>query len=94
MKNVEFISYSGRWPALCSGTLCMEVAGKIHTFGYGERWWECGGSCWYANGETGNDTGPWRLNKNYLPEELYPYADEMLAKFNANVSFGCCFGCE
>ena len=94
MKNVEFISYSGRWPELCSGTLCMKVAGKVYTFGYGERWWECGGSCWYANGETGNDTGPWRLNKNYLPEELYPYADEMLAKFNANVSFGCCFGCE
>lgn len=63
MKNVEFISYSGRWPALCSGILCMEVAGKIHTFGYGERWWEPGGSCWYANGETGHDTGPWRLNK-------------------------------
>lgn len=67
MKNVEFISYSGRWPALCSGILCMEVAGKVHTFGYGERWWESGGSCWYANGETGHNTGPWRLNKNYLP---------------------------
>lgn len=53
-----------------------------------------GGSCWYANGETGHDTGPWRLNKNYLPEELYPYADEMLAKFNANVPFGYCGGCE
>lgn len=53
-----------------------------------------GGSCWYDNKETGHDTGPWRLNKSYLPEELYPYADEMLAKFNANVSFGCCGGCE
>lgn len=25
----------------------MEVAGKVHIFGYGERWWKFGGSCRY-----------------------------------------------
>lgn len=28
-----------------------------HIFGFGESWWESGGSCWYANGETGKARG-------------------------------------
>ena len=68
--------------------------GEVHIFGYGERWWKSGGSCRYIDGEIECNKGAWLLNKSYLPEELYPYADEMLAKFNANVSFGCCGGCE
>ena len=83
MKNVKFISYTGKWPCLCSGDLCMEIAGKTYTFGFMESWWESGGSCWYANGEVGHDEGSWRLNERRLPEALRPYAAEMLAEFNA-----------
>lgn len=35
--NVRFISYSGKWPTLCSGILDLEIEGTVYRFGYGEK---------------------------------------------------------
>ena len=34
-KHVNFVSYTGEWPNLCSGVLTLEIDGKEITFGYG-----------------------------------------------------------
>ena len=36
-KHVEFISYTGRYPNLCSGILTLRIDGKEVTFGYNYR---------------------------------------------------------
>ena len=36
MKNIKFISYSGKYPNLCSGTLVVEIDGKKVIFGWTE----------------------------------------------------------
>lgn len=33
-KNVEFVSYTGGWPNLCSGVLTLKIHGEEHRFGY------------------------------------------------------------
>ena len=43
---VEFVSYTGKYPNLCSGVLTLKINGKIYTFGYGQKYdkfWESGG---------------------------------------------------
>ena len=43
-ENVKFVSYTGEYPNLCSGTLTLEIKGKKYRFGdyskriYGRRW--------------------------------------------------------
>ena len=34
MNKIEFVSYNGRYPNLCSGTLVVEIDGKKVTFGW------------------------------------------------------------
>lgn len=34
-NHVEFVSYSGKWPNLCSGELTLEIDGEEVAFGYG-----------------------------------------------------------
>lgn len=34
-SHVKFISYTGKWPNLCSGILTLEIDGKEVQFGYG-----------------------------------------------------------
>ena len=33
MKHVEFVSYTGKFPNLCSGELTLKIDGKVVTFG-------------------------------------------------------------
>lgn len=94
--HVKFISYSGKYPNLCSGELILELDGEQHSF---KAWpketkyhhwcfWSSGGSC-----TCGGSPGPWRINYNDLPDEFKPYALEIDYLFNANVKPGCCGGC-
>lgn len=34
-SHVKFISYTGKYPCLCSGILTLEIDGKKVRFGYG-----------------------------------------------------------
>lgn len=85
---VKFVSYSGAFPNLCSGTLVLEIDDKpvelvdaLCTGGYvffDEDWNECVG--W----------GPWTVD---LPENLEIFRAEIEELVNSNVPWGCCGGC-
>ena len=65
MRNVKFISYTGKWPNLCSGVLTVEIDGKQVGFGHEvgsyssikhgytdgnfERFWRSSGQCYITN---------------------------------------------
>lgn len=96
--EVKFISYTGKWPCLCFGTLTLEINGKEYTFGRGGRYssfWHSGGSCGFTNGYRDSyvNQGEWKIDIEELPEELRCYASEIDEVFNANVEEGCCGGC-
>lgn len=97
---VKFISYTGKWPSLCMGTLTIEVDGKEYVFNKHDRnwdgppsFWESGGCIYIADEEYCTSTGDWVFDRKELPEELQPYADEIFELFQDNVENGCCGGC-
>ena len=102
-KNVEFISYTGRYPNLCSGVLTLKIDGKEYKFGnrYSHKdvdypiFWSSGGSCGFTRNYESDycNSGEWRIDMNELPDELKAYAAEIDEVFNSNVSYGCCGGC-
>lgn len=96
-KKVEFISYDGTYPNLCSGTLVVRILGRIVKFGYGEEnfpFWQSGG-CIDWDGDTDFEVkvGAWKLDIEELKDEYKPYAQELIEVFNENVEYGCCGGC-
>lgn len=91
--EVKFISYDGKAPTLCSGTLTIEVAGvefvlPPHTF-------ESGGSVTFDDDwEETITEGPWKIaDFAEFPEELEPFKEKILELVNENVEHGCCGGC-
>lgn len=99
-ENVEFVSYTGKGPNLCSGILTLKIHGKEHRFGCGSgeypRFWASGGWCGFPNGFGSAPTiseGPWVIDSDELPSEFKPLAPEIDEVFNSNVPFGCCGGC-
>lgn len=101
--HVKFVSYTGRYPNLCSGDLTLEIDGEIATFGYGfesedkpkyDKFWGSGGCVSFDEHWNANvDEGPWGINVNRLPEQFRKYATEIDEVFNDNVPWGCCGGC-
>lgn len=92
MLKLKFVSYDGRYPSLCSGTLTI----KDETFGRFYRLTnvlKSGGKC---SAHTGGrrSTGPWRIYKDELPKELVPYIKDIQKLVNDNVEHGCCGGCS
>lgn len=108
-KEIKFISYSGKYPNLCSGALHISVDGEDFFFGYSfnftkkelegikkihEPFWSSGGTCGFDSKWDSHVTrGDWEIDKDSLPEELVPYAEEIDNMFNSNVPSGCCGGC-
>lgn len=100
---VKFVSYSGKYPNLCSGILVLEIDGEQVTFGDynwktktgNYRFWSSGGSCgFYDNySESYVDNDEWVIDKNNIPEQYRQYAEEIDRVFNENVEYGCCGGC-
>ena len=102
---IEFVSYSGEYPNLCSGILTVKIDGVEHTFGgYGPfedehhypKFWTSGGSVWFD--EDWNDycsQGPWELNaeRGEYPPEIYDLLPKVLEVMNEHVPEGCCGGC-
>ena len=61
-ENVQFVSYTGKYPNLCGGILTLIVCGKEYVFGHDyskfESWktdghnpsfWHSGGGCGFTN---------------------------------------------
>lgn len=93
--TIKFVSYTGKYPNLCSGVLTLKIDGETVTFGrlrcmYPE-FWHSGG---WSNYES--DTvkrGRWIIDETLLPEKFRKYAEKIDAVFNENVEYGCCGGC-
>jgi hypothetical protein len=85
---VKFISYDGKWPSLCMGTLVIEVDGKKIELK------DClgsGGSIWFHDDYGGTvEHGEWSVD---LPKGLERYREEIEDCVNENVPWGCCGGC-
>lgn len=99
-KHVNFVSYTGSYPNLCSGVLTLEIDGKEITFGYGfnskdkqtyDPFWISGGGL-MPNYE-GAWQGKWQIDVERIPEQFRKYAAEIDQVFNDNVEWGCCGGC-
>lgn len=86
--GVEFVSYDGKWPNLCSGTLVLKINGELKELRYAM----CSGGSVQHNGydDWWTTTGSWTLN---LPPDLEPYKEEIERVVNENVEPGCCGGC-
>lgn len=94
--HVEFVSYDGKYPNLCSGTLHLKIDGKSFFFGPDKPFdifWSSGGHCGFRNGEALVTHGEWKIDVDDLPDELKPYTAEIDEVFNDNVRQGCCGGC-
>lgn len=97
--HVKFISYSGRYPNLCSGTLVLEIDGiqyKFCSYDYDNktsfpRFWSSGGGI--SSDYSHSFTGEWEIDYTDIPEQFKKYAFEMDKVFNENVEHGCCGGC-
>lgn len=95
MREIEFVSYSGKYPNLCSGWLTLKVDGKewrkyVNLFS--------GGEAYVDNGREFIEQGPWDLtgydydylvNDGFTDEEI----DVIICLLNEHVEFGCCGGC-
>lgn len=85
---VEFVSYNGKYPNLCTGELVLRITGKEVNLGC------ClcsGGRVWFDDeGSEHVEDGSWSVS---VPKEFAQYADEITEVVNDNVRWGCCGGC-
>lgn len=87
---VEFVSYDGEYPSLCSGTLVLKINGEIRIMP----------SCCLSSGGSVSFDEDWneivtqgRWDISSLPEDLEPLRDEIVDCINENIPYGCCGGC-
>lgn len=101
-KHVEFVSYDGRYPNLCTGKLVLKIDDKDYCFYFDTS---CKGvdfpAFWHSGGSVTADAdwnftvskGHWEINVGQIPEQFRKYAAEIDEAFNDNVPYGCCGGC-
>ena len=89
---VEYVSYDGEWPNLCSGSLVIKVNGEEYAL---PRYiLKSGGQVSFDKDWSANVTeGSWSINDRSLPDELKPYWYEIQEIANYNIPWGCCGGC-
>lgn len=84
---IEFVSYTGKYPNLCRGTLVLRIDGEFVCLNH------ClvSGGCVGFNGLTEIvEQGKWSVN---VPEEYKKYEEEITTVVNENIEYGCCGGC-
>lgn len=86
---VEFISYTGKYPNLCSGQLVLKINGQAREL---PRYClHSGGSVWFDDDWHEHVTsGDWSID---LSEDLEPLRREIEECVNKNIPHGCCGGC-
>lgn len=94
-EHVKFISYSGKYPNLCSGTLTLMIDEQYVFFGNGlaQRFWQSGGGISRLPGNVFGYQDEWIIDAKKIPEKYRVYAEEIDRVFNENVPYGCCGGC-
>ena len=100
-EHVKFVKYTGKYPALCFGTLILNIDGKEVSFGSLEGdylgFWTSGGCVHVPYGDNGEEEsveeGPWIIDEDEIPEQYRKYSKEIVEIFNDNVPWGCCGGC-
>lgn len=86
---VEFVSYDGKYPNLCSGQLVLKINGQVRVLP--PYCLSSGGSVWFDNDWGAHvETGSWSID---LPEDLEPLRKEIEECINENIPHGCCGGC-
>lgn len=100
-SHVEFVSYTGEYPHLCSGLLTLRIDGNQYSFGYDtytmeqgtfQKFWSSGGGVWCGD-RPYTEKGEWQIDVEKLPQEFVPYAAEIDQVINDNIEYGCCGGC-
>jgi len=91
MGDVKFVSYDGKYPNLCSGTLVIRLGSrewKIHRL-------TSGGGVWFdKQGNEQVDEGDWSIEDQNFPEGFPESLKEKVLKVvNESVDHGCCGGC-
>jgi hypothetical protein len=89
--NVEFISYSGKYPNLCSGELILKINDKEYKWEKPTGFISSGGGL-NPNYE-GVYSGEWRVDYSQIPDEIKIYAEAIDDCVNHNITYGCCGGC-
>lgn len=90
---IEFISYDGKYPSLCLGTLVIKVNNEIYHL---QNILSSGGEVYFAGNDYSDPVitkGKWEIDDTLFPEKLKPYIKEIKEIVNENVEFGCCGGC-
>lgn len=85
---VEFVSYDGAFPNLCSGTLILKINGEKRKFP--DYCMTSGGCVRFKDGFADVSSGLWSVN---VPEDLMYLKEEIEKCVNENVPHGCCGGC-
>lgn len=86
---VEFVSYDGKFPNLCSGTLVLKIDGIDRVFP--EHSMSSGGSVSFDVDWCEHVChGRWGVN---VPDDLIDHKQEIEDCINENVPYGCCGGC-
>lgn len=87
--KIEFVSYDGKYPNLCSGTLILKINDEQVDLGH----CLCSGGIVRYIRETEDfvvTQGEWSVD---VPEKYEQYKEEITRVVNENVEFGCCGGC-
>lgn len=85
---IEFVSYDGSYPNLCSGTLVIRYDGTEYSFNL-----VSGGRVWFDEHWSEHvEDGPWSVGDapDRFPAELIPAVEKIA---NEHVQLGCCGGC-
>ncbi len=102
---VEFISYTGRYPNLCSGVLTLKIDNEVVKFGHESKNYDWKthkhndsnyDKFWVSGGGIRNQCpyqDEWVINVEDIPEKYRKYAVVIDYLFNENVPRGCCGGC-
>lgn len=105
--EVEFINYTGEYPALCMGVLTLKINGVEHTFGSKSRYhsnpefprfWMSGGHCYIDDDSEGVTRDEWEFfnstNRIKIDRVFGEGACKQFLKImNENTHHGCCGGC-
>ena len=86
--TVEFVSYDGKFPCLCCGTLVLRINGENVVFPKYSL--VSGGKCVDYNGDV--KKGAWTVNN--IPDNYLYLKKEIEDCVNVNVKKGCCGGCN
>lgn len=90
---VEFVSYDGAYPNLCTGQLVLKINGQVREFS--RHCLQSGGTVWFDNDWNAHiENGRWSIDpRPHPPEDLEPLRKEIEECINENIPHGCCGGC-